>query len=73
MPELFDASHAAEAIQTGIRELFQDSHQLGLKTLSPSDSRYRCFYDNSMGFQGDLAVCGGWSYHNVLNHTVMLV
>ena len=64
-PSLFQPAHAVKALQFGIRDLYSDPHQLGVKTLSPSDPHYRCFYDNSMSFQGDLEVCGGWSYHNV--------
>lgn len=65
MPELFNEDHAVKAIQTGVFELFGEPHQLGIKTLNRSDPQYRCYYDNSMGYRGDLAVCGGWSYHNV--------
>lgn len=64
MPELFEPQHATLALETA-RQLFNEPLQLGLKTLSPSDARYRCYYDNAMGYHGDLSVCGGWSYHNV--------
>ena len=39
--------------------------QLGVKTLAPWDPQYRGYYDNAKRFEGDLSVCGGWSYHNV--------
>lgn len=64
-PSLFDKHHAMVALQTGMQHLYHGKHQLGVKTLSPHDPHYRCFYDNAYGYQGDLNVCGGWSYHNV--------
>lgn len=65
MPSLFDSTHGRDSLQTALHSLFSDKHQLGIKTLSPQDQHYRCFYDNSYGYDGDIEVCGGWSYHNV--------
>lgn len=64
-PTLFDHQHAVLALQTGVKKLFGGVSQLGVKTLETEDIRYRCYYDNSMSYQGDLEVCNGFSYHNV--------
>lgn len=64
-PSLFNKEHGCRAVQTALQSLFQEKQQLGVKTLAPQDPHYRCFYDNSYGYDGDLEVCGGWSYHNV--------
>ena len=64
-PTLVNHDHAVLALQTGVKKLFGGISQLGVKTLAPNDSRYRCYYDNSMSYHGDLEVCNGFSYHNV--------
>ena len=63
-PSLFVSEHAVEALNTA-RVLFSEPLQLGVKTLAPWDTQYRSSYDNAKRFEGDLTVCGGWSYHNV--------
>lgn len=64
-PSLFIKEHASAALDTALNHLYSGKNQLGLKTLSPQDSHYRCYYDNTCGYDGDIEVCGGWSYHNV--------
>ena len=64
MPALFVPEHATQALDTA-RVLFDEPLQLGVKTLAPWDPQYRGYYDNAKRFEGDLSVCGGWSYHNV--------
>lgn len=64
MPALFVPEHATQALDT-VRVLFDEPLQLGVKTLAPWDPQYRGYYDNAKRFEGDLSVCGGWSYHNV--------
>lgn len=72
-PYLFQKQHACKAVQTALHSFFQEKQQLGVKTLSPHDSQYRCFYDNSYGYDGDLEVCDGWSYHNVYSESIYSV
>lgn len=55
----------SKALFTGIHALFSSPKQLGIKTLSPNDPHYRCYYDTTMSYTGDIEVCGGFSYHNV--------
>lgn len=63
-PSLFVPEHAMEALGTA-HVLFDEPLQLGVKTLAPWDGHYRSYYDNAKRYEGDLSVCGGWSYHNV--------
>ena len=64
-PDLFNHNHAVAALQTGVKTLYGGSSQLGVKSLSPKDRHYRCYYDNNKYYDGDESVCGGFSYHNV--------
>ena len=65
-PELFDPSHALEALKLADRVL---RAPLGMRTLDPIDSQYRPYYDNSND-SDDQSIAKGLNYHNVsfFNH-----
>jgi glycogen debranching enzyme len=60
-PELFDEKHALDALKLADRVL---RGPLGMKTLDPSDLRYRPNYDNAND-SDDPTVAKGLNYHNV--------
>jgi glycogen debranching enzyme len=60
-PELFHAQHAEHALRLADQVL---RSPLGMKTLDPSDMRYRPQYDNSNDTT-DWFVAKGLNYHNV--------
>ncbi|KIY52794.1 glycoside hydrolase family 13 protein [Fistulina hepatica ATCC 64428] len=59
-PELFDEKHALGALRLADKVL---RAPLGMKTLDPSDMRYRPNYDNSDD-STDAAIAKGLNYHN---------
>lgn len=60
-PELFDETHALQALQLADRVL---RGPMGMRTLDPSDTQYRPCYDNSNDSE-DKAIAKGRNYHNV--------
>lgn len=59
-PELFNPSHALEALELADKVL---RSPLGMKTLDPRDSQYRPNYDNSND-SDDPSIAKGLNYHN---------
>lgn len=65
-PELFDRDHVLIALRNIDASLLGDilkGDQLGVKSLSPEDSSYRSFYNNTDD-SADYTVAQGFSYHN---------
>jgi glycogen debranching enzyme len=60
-PELFDETHALQALRLADQIL---RGPMGMKTLDPSDMQYRPYYDNSND-SVDKAIAKGRNYHNV--------
>lgn len=58
-PELFVPEHAAEALDQVEKHLLGP---IGMKTLDPSDSHYRGYYDND-NHSDDYYMASGFSYH----------
>jgi glycogen debranching enzyme len=59
-PELFDAVHAVKCLNLMEERLMG---RIGMKTLDPSDFRYRPYYHNSEDNE-DFLTSGGFNYHN---------
>lgn len=58
-PDLFDREHAKQALKLATQVLVGP---LGIKTLDPSDWKYRGDYDNSLDCQ-DESIAHGFNYH----------
>ncbi|KAL1917905.1 uncharacterized protein VTP21DRAFT_3739 [Calcarisporiella thermophila] len=58
-PELFDAKHAASALEIAKKIIMGP---LGMRTLDPADWAYRPNYDNSND-GADRLIAKGWNYH----------
>jgi glycogen debranching enzyme len=59
-PELFDPIHVVKCLNLVEERLMG---RIGMKTLDPSDSRYRPYYHNSSDTD-DFLTSGGFNYHN---------
>ena len=60
-PELFEPSHAHQALKIADKRL---KSPLGMKTLDAGDAQYRGTYDNSNDSE-DGSIAKGLNYHNV--------
>lgn len=60
-PELFDETHALQALRLADQIL---RSPMGMRTLDPSDMQYHPYYDNSND-SDDKATAKGRNYHNV--------
>jgi glycogen debranching enzyme len=58
-PELFDPTHALEALENADKYL---RSPMGMKTLEANDGQYRPYYDNAND-SSDPAVAKGRNYH----------